>query len=203
VKVRIYVEGGPRGADADGVRNFRNAFKEHFQQLNQGLKTLEVVALGSTEQTIKGYAQGVGQYSSDCAVALLVDADEPVTASTAARHLEAKLNSLKVPSNARTNIFLMVQCMESWLVTDAVALAECFGRKLRAAVLPQSPDIEAVSKRDVLAALDAAIKPTPTKRYHKVEHGAKILAKLKPSLVGERSRHAKSLHAFLLDSLQL
>jgi hypothetical protein len=107
VRVRLYVEGGPKGADADGARNFRNAFKQHFQQLNQGLK-----------------------------------------------------------------------------------------------VLPPNPDIEAVSKSDILAELNAAVKPTPDKRYHKVQHGEKILAKLKPGSVSERSRHAKLLHAFLLDSLQ-
>jgi uncharacterized protein DUF4276 len=202
VKVRIYVEGGPKGADVDGVRNFRNAFKQHFQQLDQGLKTMDVISYGSTEQTVKSYAQGVRLYSPDCAVALLVDADAPVTANSAAGHLADKLDLASVPANARKNIFLMVQCMESWLVTDAAALRGCFGQKLRANILPPNLDIEAVSKKDVFAALDAAVKPTPTKRYHKVEHGAKILAKLKPGLVGKRSRHAKSLYAFLLNSLQ-
>jgi Domain of unknown function (DUF4276) len=202
VKVRIYVEGGPKGVDADGVRNFRNAFKRHFQQLDQGLKTMDVISHGSTEQTIKSYAQGVDLYSSDCAVALLVDSDAAVTAETPAKHLQAKLDSANVPSNARKNIFLMVQCMESWLVTDAAALGDCFGSKFRAAVLPANPDIEAVSKKDVLAALDAAVKPTPTGRYRKVEHGARILAKLNPETVANRSRHATSLHTFLRDSLK-
>lgn len=202
MRVRLYVEGGPKGADADGARNFRNAFKQHFQQLNQGLKTRDVIAYGSTEQTIKSYAQGVRLYASECAVALLVDADKTVTATSAAGHLAQKLDAAKVPADARKNILLMVQCMESWLVTDSVALTECFGGKLRAAVLPPNPDIEAISKSDILAELNAAVKPTPAKRYHKVQHGEKILAKLKPGSVSERSRHAKLLHAFLLDSLQ-
>jgi len=202
VKVRIYVEGGPKGVDANGVRNFRNAFKQHFQRLDDGLKTLEVVALGDTDRTIKGYAQGVSQYSSDRAVALLVDSDAPVSAATAAGHIKAKLDSANVPSDARKNIFLMVQCMESWLVTDPAALESCFGSKFRLNVLPSNPDIEAVSKRDVLAALDAAVKPTPTEGYRKVEHGAKILAKLNPYRVAKRSRHARNLHGFLLNSLQ-
>ncbi|MGA9071841.1 MAG: DUF4276 family protein [Terracidiphilus sp.] len=202
MKVRIYVEGGPKGADADGVRAFRNAFKKYFQQLDPRLKSLDVISYGSTDQTIKSYADGLRQFSASCSIALLVDADEPVTARTPAIHLQSKLDSAKVPQNARQNIFLMVQCMEAWLVTDESVLQACFGNKLRTGILPQNPDIEAVSKRDVLSALDAAIKPTPTGRYHKVEHGARLLAKLNPNSVGSRSRHARDLHAFLLSSVQ-
>ena len=202
MKVRIYVEGGPKGADADGVRAFRNAFKQHFQQLDPKLKSLDVISYGSTDQTVKGYAEGVRQFSENCSVALLVDSDAPVTAITPAMHLQAKLDSAKVPQTARANIFLMVQCMEAWLVTDVAAIQSCFGNKLRANALPSQFDIEAVAKKDVLAALEAAVKPTPTGSYQKVKHGARILAKLKPNSVGDRSRHARSLHAFLLNSLQ-
>ena len=201
VKVRIYVEGGPKGADADGVRAFRNAFKQHFQQLHPKLKSLDVISYGSTDQTVKSYAEGIHQFSESCSVALLVDADAPVTAGTPAMHLQAKLDSAKVPQNARANIFLMVQCMESWLVTDAAALQNCFGNKLRANALPSHIDIEAVSKKDVLAALDAAIKPTPAGRYQKVKHATRILAMLNPKSVGDRSHHARSLHAFLRSSV--
>jgi hypothetical protein len=123
-------------------------------------------------------------------------------ADTPSKHLEAKLNSANVPLDARANLFLMVQCMEAWLVTDIEALKKCFGPRLRENVLPQNPNIEAVPKRDVLANLAAAVKPTQTGRYHKVEHGAKILAKLNPDRVGNRSRHAKSLYTFLCESLQ-
>ena len=202
MKVRIYVEGGPKGADADGVRAFRNAFKQHFQQLDPELKSLDVISYGSTDQTVKGYAEGVRQFSESCSVALLVDADAPVTAGTPAMHLQTKLDSAKVPQNARANIFLMVQCMESWLVTDVAAIQNCFGNKLRANALPSHSDIEAVSKKDVLAALDAAIKPTPTGRYQKVKHGARILEKLNPKRVSDRSSHAKSLYEYLLSSVK-
>ena len=65
MKVRIYVEGGPKGADADGVRAFRNAFKQHFQQLDPELKSLDVISYGSTDQTVKGYAEGVRQFSEN------------------------------------------------------------------------------------------------------------------------------------------
>jgi hypothetical protein len=202
VKVRIYVEGGPQAIDANGLRRFRSGFKRHFERVDPRLEAIEVVAPGSTEQTIKRYAQGLKQYSDHSRVALLVDSDSPVTANSPAEHLRAKLDSAKVPQDARTNIFLMVQCMESWFATDATALKACFGDRLRENVLPRNPDIEVVPKKDTLAKLAAAVKPTPAGRYQKIQHGAKILAELNPDTVAKRSRHASGLHAFLLRSLR-
>ena len=202
MRVRIYVEGGPKGTHADGLRRFKNGFKQHLARLDPRLNTLDVSPCGSTEETIRDFARAVREHKLDCIVALLVDADAPVTAQTPAIHLQSKLDSARVPPDARGNIFLMVQCMEAWLVTDAAALEKCFGSKLRTDALPKNPDIEAVSKRDVFAALDAAVKLTSAERYHKVKHGAKILANLNPGLVGNRSRHAKSLHVFLRSSIQ-
>jgi hypothetical protein len=185
------------------MRRFKNGFKQHLERLDPRLNTLDVSPCGSTEETIRDYARALSEHKPDCIVALLVDADAPVTANTPAQHLEDKLNSANVPKNARANIFLMVQCMESWLITDADALEKCFGPIARAVKFPQNQDVEAVPKKDVLAALDAAAKRTPTGHYHKIRDGAKILSALKPDLVGQRSqRHAKSLHAFLRSSIQ-
>lgn len=203
MKVRIYVEGGPKGTHADGLRRFKNSFKQHLARLHPLLNTLDVSPCGSTEETIRDYARAARENKPDCIVALLVDADAPVSANNSpAMHLQAKLDFQGIPQNARANIFLMVQCMEAWLVTDAAALEECFGRKVRASELPQNPNVEAVPKKDVLAALDSAIRQTPAGRYHKVRHGAEILGVLNPERVGQRSRHARDLHAFLRNSAQ-
>jgi hypothetical protein len=202
VKVRIYVEGGPKGTNADGLRRFKNGFKQHLARLDPVLNTLDVSPCGSTNETIRDFARGLREKEPDRVVALLVDSDNPVTADSAAKHLQTKLDAAKVPQSERNNVFLMVQCMEAWLVTDAGALEKCFGSKLRASALPSSRDIETVPKRDVLAALDAAMKPTPSAPYHKVKHGAMILAKLNPDRVSDRSRHAKSLYSFLRASVQ-
>jgi hypothetical protein len=202
VKVRIYVEGGPKGAHADGLRRFRNGFKQHLVRLEPHLNTLDVSPCGSTDETIRDYARAVSENKPDCILALLVDADAIVAADSPAMHLRAKLNSANVPKNARANIFLMVQCMESWLVTDASALEKCFGAIANSVQFPQRQDIEAVPKKDVLAALDAAAKRTATGHYHKIRDGAKILMELRPEQVQSRSKHARDLHSFLLSSVQ-
>jgi len=201
VRVRIYVEGGPKSAHADGLRRFRNGFKQHLAQLDPRLRTLDVSPCGSTEDTIRDFARAVREHEPDCWIALLVDSDTPVIFDTPAKHLQAKLDSARVPRDARENIFLMVQCMESWLVTDVEALKKCFGNDLRERSLPKNQNIEEVPKKDVLAALEAAVKRTPAGRYHKIQHGAKILTELRPEFVGQRSVHASNLYSFLRHSV--
>lgn len=201
MKVRLYVEGGPKG-HADGLRQFKNSFKQHLMRLSPRLSTLDVSPCGSTEETIRDYVRAVREVKPGSAVALLVDADDFVAANAPAKHLEGKLNSAKVPKDARANIFLMVQCMESWFVTDFNALESCFGAKAKIK-LPAHTDIEAVPKKDVFAALDDAARGTPTRRYLKIRDGAKILAELNPKTVAQRSRHARDLYEFLCPSRRI
>jgi len=144
VKVQLYVEGGPKGAHADGLRSFRNGFKKHLIRLDSRLHTLEVSPCGSTDETIRDYAHALRENRPDCIVVLLVDSDAPVVAANPAKHLQAKL--------------------------------------------------------DVLDNFASAVKPTPSGAYHKIQHGAKILAELNPDLVAKRSGHARSLYSFLRNS---
>lgn len=201
MKVRLYVEGGPKGMHANGLRLFRNGFKQHLVKLDPRLKAMEVSPCGSTDETIRDYARAANENRAELIPALLVDSETPIAANSPAEHLLTKLDSAHVPQDARTNTFLMVQCMESWFVTDAAALKACLGDKVRENALPTSQDIEAVSKGKVLGALNAAIKATPARSYHKVQHGSKILANLDPGIVAKRSRHARALHEFLRNSL--
>lgn len=203
MRIRLYVEGGPVGVDAEGVRSIRKAFKQHFERLDPRLKSLVVVVSGSTDQTIKSFAEGKHEYYPDYCVALLVDSDAPVSASSPGKHLESKLNSAAISQDAQSEVFLMVQCMEAWLVTDVVALEKCFGNKVREIKFPANPNIEAVPKKDILAALNVAAKVRPARHYHKIRDGAKILAELSPKLVAERSKHASALHEFLRRSVSV
>jgi len=201
VKVRLYVEGGPKGTHADGLRRLKNSLKQHFMRLDPRLRSLDVSPCGSTDETIRDYAHAVRECVANCTPALLVDSDAPVLASPA-EHLGQKLSSAKVPKGARQDLFLMVQCMEAWLVTDQVALEKCYGSSMKTVQLPPNPDIEAVQKQDIFAALNSAARGTPTRHYHKVRDGARILAELRPESVAGRSKHARALHKFLRESVQ-
>ncbi len=201
MKVRLYVEGGPKGTHADGLRRFKNGFKQHIVRLDPRLNTMDVSPCGSTDETIRDYARAVRECEANCIPVLVVDSDAPVSAPTPAQHLAPKLDSAHVPKDARADLFLMVQCMEAWLVTDHAALEKCFGARARTARFPPNPDIEAVLKGDIFAALDSAARDTPTGHYHKVRDSARILAELEPEAVAKRSRHARALHEFLRRSI--
>ncbi len=155
MNVRLYVEGSPKGMHANGLRLFRNGFKQHLMKLDPRLKAMEVSPCGSTEETIRDYARAVRENRADFVPSLLVDSDTPVNANSPSDHLRTKLDSAKVQRDARENIFLMVQCMESWFVTDPIALKACFGGQFRENALPPSQDIEAVPKKDVLGCFES------------------------------------------------
>ena len=138
MKVRLYVEGGPKGVNANGLRIFRNCFKQHLLKLDPKLKSIDVSPCGSTVETLRDYARAVNESDPRTVVSALVDSDTAVTANSPALHLQSKLDSAKVPATARANVFLMVQCMESWFICDAAALKECFGNQLRINALPAS-----------------------------------------------------------------
>lgn len=202
MKVRLYVEGGPKGTHANGLRLFRNSFKQHLMKLDPKLRAMDVSPCGSTEETIRDYSRAIRENRGDAIESMLVDSDTPVTTNSPAEHLRTKLESANVPKEGRANVFMMVQCMESWFVTDAAALKMCFGNELREKSLPANIDIEAVPKTSVLADLNTAVQTTPAGSYHKIRHGAKILSELKPDTVAKRSRHARELHTFLCDSIR-
>lgn len=201
MKVRLYVEGGPKGVHADGLRQFRNSLKQHLVRLDRRLANLEVSPCGSIDSTIRDFARALSECGGECIVALLVDSDGPVKTGTPAAHLEAKLNSANVPRVGRKNLFLMVQCMEAWFVTDRAALEHCFGIRVLEARLPESRDIEIIPTRDVIAFLNKLARHTPTRGYHKVRDAVRILSKLDPKIVSARSRQARALRAFLCNAV--
>ena len=97
----------------------------------------------------------------------------------------------------------MVQCMEAWFLADRAALVNYYGQDFRESALPGNPNIEAVSKVDVLNGLERATKDTNKGSYHKTKHGFPILECIDPNAVRERSDHADALFRVLLTKLPL
>lgn len=91
----------------------------------------------------------------------------------------------------------MVHCMESWLIADPEALAEFYGQGFRVKSLPATPDVEAVPKETIAAALEQATKSTQKGRYHKIRHGPALLGQLDPARVRQRAKHCDRLFVTL------
>lgn len=79
----------------------------------------------------------------------------------------------------------MVQCMESWFLTDHATLGAFFGQGFRPAKLPRAGrDVETIAKVSVYQALADATAACKAKApYGKGEHSFKLLAGIDPDKV--------------------
>ena len=85
----------------------------------------------------------------------------------------------------------MVSCMESWFIGDREALAAFFGDGFKDSRLPPSTrPVEGIPKDDVFNALSSATQDCKSK-YEKGENSFRILEKIHPSIVTEKSPWAK------------
>ena len=88
----------------------------------------------------------------------------------------------------------MVQCMEAWLLADRETLADFFGSGFHGSVLPGRPDVENVSKKRLIDALENATRECrPKGRYDKGRHSFQLLGQLDPAKVTRASPYAKRL----------
>jgi hypothetical protein len=99
------------------------------------------------------------------------------------------------PSGARDDqCHLMVQCMETWFLTDRSCLEAFFGQGFKGDHLPAGSDLEKISKADVLGGLAKASRTARSKRrYGKGSHSFAILAALDPRRVRGACPHAERL----------
>jgi len=127
---------------------------------------------------------------------LLVDAEAPVAAGERpCAHLRDRDGWTKLMPES--HVHLMVQCMESWFLADRPTLQEYYGQGFRLNSLPGNPDVEAVSKQDVMEGLARATEDTTKGEYHKTQHGFAILENLDPAKVRACSPHAREFLDFL------
>ncbi len=103
------------------------------------------------------------------------------------QHLQQRTgDSWKKPvGSADTDCHLMVQCMESWLLTDRATLQAFFGQGFKVTQLPAAGEcIETRPKKEVYDAFARATGDCKTKApYGKGEHSFKLLARIDPGKV--------------------
>ena len=195
VSPKIYVEGG---GDSKRLRQAcRRGFIKFFEKAGLAGRLPKVEVCGSRENTYQDFRDALSKGNRDAM--LLVDSEGPVTAPSPWLHLKARDNWDR-PANATDDqCHLMVQVMESWFLADREALQTHYGQGFRAPSLPQNPNIEDISKDDVLAGLNRATRDTGKGAYNKSSDSFAILEKLYPAKVRQRSRYADQLILALLD----
>lgn len=84
---------------------------------------------------------------------------------------------------------LMVQVMEAWFVADINALRQFYGQGFKENAIPGNLNVENINKLDLEVALNKAIKDTSKGKYHKIQHGAKLLEQVDAANVRKAAPH--------------
>ena len=187
VRTKLCVEGG-------GSRTLNRACRQGFGRFltRAGVAhgSVEVEACGPRGNAYKAFNADLGQGSR---VVLLVDAEGPVTVPHPWQHLQASDNWARPVGATNEQCHLMVEAMESWFLADVGTLNSFYGQGFRGQDVPQNPNIEDVSKQDVLDSLERATRGTGKGRYNKGKHSFEILARLDPAKVRSASPYTDRL----------
>ena len=179
VETILFVEGG---GDSKTLRTAcRRGFKEFLAKAGLHGRQPRIDAAGARHAAFENFRTALQQGKS---AMLLVDSEEQFNAGSVWEHLAQRPgDGWKRPDNAaEDSCHLMVQCMESWLLTDRATLTAFFGQGFNMRALPaEGRPIEDVAKATIYDALKHATKDCKTKLpYGKGEHSFLLLARIDP-----------------------
>ena len=200
VEMRLYVEGG---GDAKALRTAcRRGFSEFLGKAGLKGHMPRIVACGGRRQAYDDFCTALKQGRH---AMLLVDSETAVSFRSPWAHLrEREGDGWPIPRDATEDAcHLMVQCMESWFLTDRDTLSVFFGQGFNAGALPYSSrSVEHISKGEVFAGLAAATRECKTKAsYRKGDHSFDLLARIDPAKVTAGSAWAARLMQALKKSM--
>ena len=186
------MEGGGKGrATKDALRKGMEAFLVELKEAARKKSWYwKLVCCGGRTEAFRAFRneQTSAKYS---VVVLLVDAEGPVTGEPS-RHLNDRDN-WSITEQERSRVHLMVQTMETWIVSDANALTKYYGSNFIASALPTSNNLEEVAKVDIARDLRRATTGTTKGEYHKIRHASDLLRKIDPEVVRKRCAFCERL----------
>lgn len=170
--VRVYIEGGAEGRAANN--DFRRGWKKFLYELHelarqQGYQTLEIVRGQGRADTYRRFTKYMNEYPDDLCV-LLVDSETVVPNNSRVWDIVARRKGDKWVRPAwatERHLYLMVQFVETWLITDHNALQRYFRRGFNAKALPTT-NLETRSEDEINSALEKATQDSPKGPY---KHG--------------------------------
>jgi len=199
VRVKIYIEGGGSGAYLD--ERFREGWTTFFEKAGLQGRMPRPIRGGGRRQTFDLFQTAVRNRRPGELPLLLVDSEEaPAAGHSTWQHLKSRAeDNWDRPEGAGDKeAFLMICCMETWLVADRATLKVFFGQHWRDSALPKWPALEAVSKDQLFQALDSATAGCGPRRYAKGSLSFKLLGEIIPAEAEKNCPAAK----LLLDHLR-
>ncbi len=199
--VTVYMEGG--GDDEERQAALRTGMESFLTRgLAGGEVRPRVVPCGGRSDARDRFRRAV-EVRKDAAAVLLVDSEQRVTAATAREHLRQRPEDgwdLSFASEDR--VHLMIQAMETWVVADRKALALYYGEGFDECELPETDELESVSKGSVAGALRAATENSARRRYHKIWHARDLLRQMNPDTVQDRCPACRRLFDTLAKEIE-
>lgn len=196
-EIRIYIEGG--GNNNTSRRKMRGGFGEFFSPLRdlarQHRMSWNLILCGSRSEAFGNFKLAVRTHQ-DAFNVLLVDAESRVS-RPGWEHLRHGDGWIVPAGVEEAQCHLMVQAVEAWLVAVPEALAAFYGQGFRRNALPRTEDVETIGKDRLLSALVQATEPTQKGRYHKIDHCAALLERIRPADVRARAAHCDRLFQVL------
>ena len=126
------------------------------------------------------------RYEENTVIVLLVDSEGPVQRDTTPLVFLRDQVSWDFSEIEEETVHLMIQSMETWIVSDADALSRYYGRGFRQKALPSDlQNLEARSKADIKKSLTRATEQTQKGNYYdnKLNHASDLLKKIDPQKV--------------------
>lgn len=178
----LYVEGG--GDSADQKAQLRTGFDGLFKSAKELARThsvsFRIVCAGDRNSAHGAYLNA--KKNTGFALLLVDSEDEfPSDAKPTGKERIAFLKKRDRWSFSKEDaeqVHLMVQCMETWIVADAKALADFYGAKFDGSQLPKKMNLEDEPKADIQNKLRLATRNSSKGEYRKLAHASKLLAQL-------------------------
>lgn len=197
MSIKVYVEGG--GKEKNLRYECRKGFNGFLEKAGLQGKMPQVIACGDRGKAYNYFKDALE--NGELAL-LLVDSEGPVPKDISPWQYLHDNDKWNKPNEATEDqCHFMVQLMESWFLADKETLMNYYGQEFHANALSNNPNIEHISKQDVLNGLNRATKNTQKGKYNKGSHSFKILAQIDPEKVQRASPYAKRLITILKSML--
>jgi len=194
-KIKIYMEGG--GKDKNGKAMLREGMTKFLQKATASSGKFQVTCCGSRNEALDMFRTALERPNENSdyifllvdSEAFVKDADDGIKRPK--QHLQTRDLSWNMQGMNEKQIHLMAQVMESWFIADAEALADFYGQNFNRNAIPKNNEVEEIEKLKIETALVEATKNTTKGKYHKIQHGAKILAIINPNVVRKKASYCE------------
>ncbi len=202
MKFTLFIEGGGEVRRQHAL--FRSGWASFFGKAGlAGRRMPTVEAGGARSTTFELFKHAIRTRKPGEIPLLLVDSEDlvPLEDRPSWEHLRTRREDRwdKPEGAGDDDAYLMICCMETWLVADRKTLKDFFGQNWRDKALPEWPAPEKISKQQVWDALKKATAGCARKHYAKGKVSFELLGKIDPAEVEKRCPAARRL----LERLQL